>query len=456
MNKKKETRAKLQIIFSVIIFCIVMNAQLYMMINFAEEYLSIAILTVLLLICLYFIVSSIFTFKSLNDQRNEERYDTIFKSEKASYLLLKKYFEEIDSKLDILQSVAKVPTDEIVNTQKGIAKVVINRSRENAEALMNSNDQLLDRITNFEDRIDSNNETLLEGQKNVMNNALTDIVEKQQQLIESIKDMEIRLSQAIANNPVQFNANVEIPAQAMSNMNTIPVQSEPVAVQSENTVPDDSEKQEVSGAADDTGSVQIEMSDSTEETIENVSDEQEAAEEPLDDMSEMIEDIPESAGESVIYSSIIACILASMTSLTTRIVAFDTNIVDLTEKSDDPVDLLFGFQLGGGTDIDRSVAYCEQFITNPSRTLFFIVSDLEEGGNRAALIRRLEELKTSGVTVISLLAISDGGKPYYDPMMAGKVAALGIPCFACSPQKLPQLLEMALKGQDLAKFDGTV
>ena len=298
MNKKKETRAKLQIIFSVIIFCIVMNAQLYMMINFAEEYLSIAILTVLLLICLYFIVSSTFTFKSLNDQRNEERYDTIFKSEKASYLLLKKYFEEIDSKLDILQSVAKVPTDEIVNTQKGVAKVVINRSRENAEALMNSNDQLLGRITNFEDRMDSNNEKLLEGQQNVMNNALTDIVEKQQQLIESIKDMEIRLSQAIANNPVQFNANVEIPAQAMSNMNTIPVQSEPVAVQSENTVPDDPEKQEVFGAADDTGSVQTEMSDITEETIENVSDEQEAAEEPLDDMSEMIEDIPESADMS--------------------------------------------------------------------------------------------------------------------------------------------------------------
>ena len=293
MNKKKETRAKLQIIFSVIIFCIVMNAQLYMMINFAEEYLSIAILTVLLLICLYFIVSSIFTFKSLNDQRNEERYDTIFKSEKASYLLLKKYFEEIDSKLDILQSVAKVPTDEIVNTQKGIAKVVINRSRENAEALMNSNDQLLDRITNFEDRMDSNNETLLEGQKNVMNNALTDIVEKQQQLIESIKDMEIRLSQAIANNPVQFNANVEIPAQAMSNMNTIPVQSEPVAVQSENTVPDDPEKQEVSGAADDTGSVQIEMSEMIEDIPESadMSDEIENSE-PVD-LSEEPENEPE-------------------------------------------------------------------------------------------------------------------------------------------------------------------
>lgn len=156
-----------------------------------------------------------------------------------------------------------------------------------------------------------------------------------------------------------------------------------------------------------------------------------------------------SMGESVIYSSIISCILASMSSLTTRIVAFDTNIVDLTEKSDDPVDLLFGFQLGGGTDINRSVAYCQQFISNPSKTLFFLISDLEEGGNRAALLRRLEEMKASGVTVISLLALSDGGKPYYDAQMASRIAALKIPCFSCSPQVLPQLLERALKGQDL-------
>ena len=157
-------------------------------------------------------------------------------------------------------------------------------------------------------------------------------------------------------------------------------------------------------------------------------------------------------GESVIYSSIISCILASMTSVSTRIVAFDTNIVDLTEKSDDPVDLLFGFQLGGGTNIDKSVAYCEQFITNPTKTLFFLITDLEEGGNRAALLRRLEELKTAGVTLVCLLALADGGRPYYDTQMAQKVAALNIPCFACSPQKLPQLLERALKGQDLQQF----
>ena len=159
-----------------------------------------------------------------------------------------------------------------------------------------------------------------------------------------------------------------------------------------------------------------------------------------------------SMGESVIYSSIVSCILASMSSLSTRIVAFDTGIVDLTEKSDDPVDLLFGFQLGGGTNIDQSVAYCQQFVENPKKTLFFLISDLEEGGNRAALLRRLEEMKTSGVTVICLLALADGGRPYYDAQMAQKIAGMNIPCFACNPQMLPQLLERALKGQDLQEF----
>lgn len=159
-----------------------------------------------------------------------------------------------------------------------------------------------------------------------------------------------------------------------------------------------------------------------------------------------------SMGESVIYSSIMSCILASMASIQTRIVAFDTAVVDLTEKSDDPVDLLFGFQLGGGTDIDKSVAYCQQFITNPAKTLFFLITDLEEGGNRAALLRRLREIRESGVTAVCLLAIADGGKPYYDAQMAQRVAGLGIPCFACNPTLLPQLLERAFRGQDLAAF----
>lgn len=159
-----------------------------------------------------------------------------------------------------------------------------------------------------------------------------------------------------------------------------------------------------------------------------------------------------SMGESVIYSSIMSCILASMSSIQTHVVAFDTNVVDLTEKSDDPVDLLFGFQLGGGTNIDRSVAYCQKFIENPAKTLFFLISDLEEGGNRAAFLRRMQEIKESGVTLVCLLALADGGRPYYDAQMAQKIAAMHIPCFACNPQMLPALLERALKGQDLQQF----
>lgn len=157
-----------------------------------------------------------------------------------------------------------------------------------------------------------------------------------------------------------------------------------------------------------------------------------------------------SMAESVLYASVLSCILASLSSVKTRIVAFDTKVVDLTEKCEDPVDLLFGFQLGGGTDIRQSVMYCEQWIENPKKTLFFLISDLAEGGNRAGLLRSLAEMKGAGVTVVCLLAIADGGKPYYDAQMAEKVAALGIPCFACSPERLPELLEKAMKGQALS------
>ena len=154
-----------------------------------------------------------------------------------------------------------------------------------------------------------------------------------------------------------------------------------------------------------------------------------------------------SMGQSILYSSVMACVLASMSAVRTSVVAFDTQIMDLTPLCADPVDLLFGFQMGGGTDIAKSIAYCQGLVESPARTLFFLISDLDEGGNRAALLRRLEELKASGVTVVVLLAIADGGKPYYDAQTAQRVAAMDIPCFACAPEKLPELLERALTGQ---------
>ena len=154
-----------------------------------------------------------------------------------------------------------------------------------------------------------------------------------------------------------------------------------------------------------------------------------------------------SMGESAIYSSVMGCILASISALKTHVVAFDTTVSDLTEHCGDPVELLYGIQLGGGTDIEKSVAYCSELVSEPAKTTMFLVTDLFEGGNRNGLLRRLSELKTSGVNVIVLLAISDRGKPCYNSQLAEQVAELDIPCFACPPEKLPELLERALKRQ---------
>lgn len=159
-----------------------------------------------------------------------------------------------------------------------------------------------------------------------------------------------------------------------------------------------------------------------------------------------------SMSSSIMYSSVTACILASMNAVKTNVVAFDTTIMDLTDLCNDPVDLLYGFQLGGGTDIHKSVKYCEQLIEEPDKTIFFLISDLEEGGNHAGLLHHLQDIKDSGVLVVCLLAIQDGGKPYYSQDMAQKVANLGIPCFACAPEKLPELLHAVLQKQDLSQF----
>lgn len=160
-----------------------------------------------------------------------------------------------------------------------------------------------------------------------------------------------------------------------------------------------------------------------------------------------------SMAESVIWASVIGSIFASIPSLDTRVVVFDTEVVDLTEQcANDPVDMLFGIQLGGGTDIHKSVKYCEQFIEEPKKTLFIIISDLYEGGNQSGLIRRMREMRESGVKTMCLLALSDEGKPFYDEGVAKSLSRDGTPCFACTPALLPQLVEGALKGQDLAEL----
>ncbi|MEU1986276.1 VWA domain-containing protein [Nocardia sp. NPDC019395] len=156
-----------------------------------------------------------------------------------------------------------------------------------------------------------------------------------------------------------------------------------------------------------------------------------------------------SMASSVVYSSVFGAVLASMRSLRTSLVVFDTEVVDLTEKLADPVDVLFGTQLGGGTYINRAIAYCQSLITRPADSLFFLISDLYEGGVRDEMLRRINAMKESGVQVVVLLALSDDGAPSYDRENAAALAALGIPAFACTPDHFPALLAEALNRGDL-------
>lgn len=159
-----------------------------------------------------------------------------------------------------------------------------------------------------------------------------------------------------------------------------------------------------------------------------------------------------SMAESVVYSAVLGAALASLKSVDTRLVVFDTEVVDLTEELADPVDLLFATQLGGGTDINRAVAYGQSLVRRPTDTVMVLISDLYEGGVARELQRRVRELVSSGVTVVVLLALSDSGTPAYDHELAARLSELGAPAFACTPDRFPDLLATALRREDVAAW----
>ncbi|MEU8060811.1 VWA domain-containing protein [Microbispora bryophytorum] len=152
-----------------------------------------------------------------------------------------------------------------------------------------------------------------------------------------------------------------------------------------------------------------------------------------------------SMAASVVYAGVFAAVLASMRSLRTSFVAFDTAVADLTDRLGDPVEVLFGTQLGGGTDINRAVAYCQNLVTRPADTIFLLVSDLYEGGPREQMLRRIATMTAAGVQVIVLLALSDEGTPQYDHDNAAALAAMGVPVFACTPDAFPGLMAAAIE-----------
>ena len=159
-----------------------------------------------------------------------------------------------------------------------------------------------------------------------------------------------------------------------------------------------------------------------------------------------------SMAASVVYASVFGAVLGSMRALKTSLVVFDTNVVDLTDQLSDPVHVLFGTQLGGGTDINRALAYCQGLITRPAETVVVLISDLYEGGVRDEMLRRAAAMQAAGTTFVTLLALSDEGAPAYDHTNATALAALGSPAFACTPDLFPEVMAAAILGVALPVF----
>ena len=159
-----------------------------------------------------------------------------------------------------------------------------------------------------------------------------------------------------------------------------------------------------------------------------------------------------SMATSVVYSSIFAAVMASISGLSTKLICFDTSIVDLTDQLSDPVEVLFGVQLGGGTDINSALAYCEKQIENPTKTHLVLITDLYEGGDAKSMLARAAAIKQSGVNLIVLLALSDSGHPAFEAKHAEGIASLGCPVFASTPDQFPSMMACALTGKDLRSW----
>lgn len=159
-----------------------------------------------------------------------------------------------------------------------------------------------------------------------------------------------------------------------------------------------------------------------------------------------------SMAASIVYSSIFAAVMASLPAIQTRLVVFDTAVVDLTDELHDPVEVLFSTQLGGGTDINRAVGYCQGLVERPQETIFVLISDLYEGGVAAELLRRAGAMIASGVQFITLLALSDEGAPSFDRELAASLSALGAPSFACTPDQFPELMAAAINRQNIGQW----
>lgn len=318
--KNKDSKARMQMIFGILLFAFIFMAELYAIVNFPKMFIVLAVLAAADLICLYVAIRGVISVYETKYARREEQYESIFKSEKASYLMLKKYFEEISVKLAYMEEASKIPTEEIVNAQKGIAKVIIKRSHENTDALMNSYEQLIDRFDTFQKGMDgfgtvagAYKDEILSACKDEISSVQKDgkeqehsqdkeIAAKLQEIIIAMKDMELRLNQTIMNSQkvVVSQPQVSVPV-------ATPVEPQPAP---QNHVEETPVEPEISPEPEESMEPEPEISPDLEESMEpepEISPEPEESMEPEPEISpepeesmepdpEILPDIPE--GES--------------------------------------------------------------------------------------------------------------------------------------------------------------
>lgn len=315
--KNKDSKARMQMIFGILLFAFIFMAELYAIVNFPKMFIVLVVLAAADLICLYVAIRGVISVYETKYARREEQYESIFKSEKASYLMLKKYFEEISVKLAYMEEASKIPTEEIVNAQKGIAKVIIKRSHENTDALMNSYEQLLDRFDTFQKGMDGfgtvagvYKDEILSACKDEISSVQKDgkeqehsqdkeIAAKLQEIIIAIKDMELRLNQTIMNSQkvVVSQPQVSVPV-------ATPVEPQPAP---QSYVEETPVEPEISPEPEESMEPEPEISPDLEESMEpepEISPEPEESMEPEPEISpepeesmepdpEILPDIPE-------------------------------------------------------------------------------------------------------------------------------------------------------------------
>ena len=301
--KNKDSKARMQMIFGILLFAFIFMAELYAIVNFPKMFIVLVVLAAADLICLYVAIRGVILVYETKYARREEQYESIFKSEKASYLMLKKYFEEISVKLAYMEEASKIPTEEIVNAQKGIAKVIIKRSHENTDALMNSYEQLLDRFDTFQKGMDgfgtvagAYKDEILSVCKDEISSVQKDgkeqehsqdkeIAAKLQEIIIAMKDMELRLNQTIMNSQkvVVSQPQVSVPV-------ATPVEPQPAP---QNHVEETPVEPEISPEPEESMEPEPEISPEPEESMEPEPEISPEPEESMEPDPEILPDIPE-------------------------------------------------------------------------------------------------------------------------------------------------------------------